>query len=788
MNDSLKGALLIGVAALTSLVAACHDDDDDEPTYSAEIRRTSFGIPHIKADDETGLGYGVGYAYAEDNFCLLADAFVTVNGERSRYFGPDALTHDVQVLQLVNETADFYYKLMNDRDTVQSAWRQQPAEVQALLKGYAAGYNRYLKDARTAALPAACKDEPWVRPITEQDLIKLMRMYAMNDTMNLIGGIVAAAPPGAARLARNGHASPPRFGHERIHTGSNAVALGKGATENGRGLLLGNPHFPWDGILRMYQLHLTIPGKLDVMGASLPGLPVVGIGFTRNFAWSHTTTRSSHYTLYALELDPTDPTRYRVDGQLKNMTKQTVVVEVKESDGAVRPRSRDFYRSEFGPLLVIPDPQLNLTWTTSTAYTLRDANAENHRLYEQWYEMNRASTLNELKAANERIVGNPWNNTLAADKDGNTLFQSITPVPNMPADRLATCVGEQYLPQLQYGFVVLNAGAACNWIVDPAAPQPGIVPGSQLPSLTQMSYVQNSNDSAWLTNPSAPVTGFSPLVSAEGYEQSARTRIGISQIEARLAGSDGLAGNRFTLQQLQQITLSNRVYYAQLLMDDVLTLCTGGMSATADDGSPIDLTDACSKLASWDRTANLDVGVAYAYFTGLVDQLPRIPNVWRVPFDPADPVNTPRGLNLADPSVVTALRQALASSVRDAASKGWGPTTRWGDLQIADRDGKNIPIHGGSDAYGVYNLMESRNAGDGLYRVFWGTSYMQAVTFDDQGPRAEALLTYSQSTDPRSPHYADQTERFSRKEWVRQPFSEAEIKADPQYRSKWIAE
>ena len=38
-------------------------------------------------------------------------------------------------------------------------------------------------------------------------------------------------------------------------------ALGREATDNGTGMLLGNPHFPWDGSERFYQAQLTIPGK-----------------------------------------------------------------------------------------------------------------------------------------------------------------------------------------------------------------------------------------------------------------------------------------------------------------------------------------------------------------------------------------------------------------------------------------------------------------------------------------------------------------------------------------------
>ena len=56
---------------------------------NVEIRRTSHGIPHIKASTFNGAAFGYGYAFAQDNLCEMAETYVTVNGERSRYFGPD---------------------------------------------------------------------------------------------------------------------------------------------------------------------------------------------------------------------------------------------------------------------------------------------------------------------------------------------------------------------------------------------------------------------------------------------------------------------------------------------------------------------------------------------------------------------------------------------------------------------------------------------------------------------------------------------------------------------------
>src|SRR3546814_20495136 len=59
--------------------------------------------------------------------------------------------------------------------------------------------------------------------------------------------------------------------------GSNGWAFGGEATGTTGGLLLANPHFPWDGENRFYQIHLTITGKIDVMGANLLAMPGVAI-------------------------------------------------------------------------------------------------------------------------------------------------------------------------------------------------------------------------------------------------------------------------------------------------------------------------------------------------------------------------------------------------------------------------------------------------------------------------------------------------------------------------------
>ena len=69
------------------------------------------------------------------------------------------------------------------------------------------------------------------------------------------------------------------------------------------------------------------------------------------------------------------------------------------------------------------------------------------------------------------------------------------------------------------------------------------------------------------------------------------------------------------------------------------------------------------------------------------------------------------------------------------------------------------------------------------YLVNYGTSFVMALEFTDSGPRAKGLLTYSQSSDPRSEHFADQTRKFAQKQWRDIRFTEEDIAADPSFKS-----
>lgn len=748
---------LAAVLAAASLASQAHEVAADA---TAQIRRTSFGTPHILAENERGLGYGIGYAYAQDNLCLLANEVLTVNGERSRYFGAAGKTAD----ERENLPSDVFFTWFNNRAAVEGFLQAQSPQMRDRLEGYASGYNRALAERRSQGLPAECGAGDWVRPIDSLDLVKLTRrLLAEGGLGQFAEAVVAAAPPELAATAPRVDYSQALARQEQFAQtrGSNAVAVGAERSASGRALLLANPHFPWIGGMRFYQMQLTIPGKLDVMGAALPGLPVVNIGFNQHLAWTHTVDTSKHFTLYRLQLDPKDPTRYLLDGESLALEKYPVSITVKGDDGALQQVERPLYLSRFGPVVQWPG---RLDWDRQAAFSLRDANLDNTRVLEQWYQVNRADSVQALKASVGKLQGIPWVNTLAVDESGAALYLNQSVVPYVDQALLAQCSN----PQASGPMVVLDGSrSACQWKVDPQAAQPGIFPPSLLPSLERRDYVQHANDSAWQVNPAAPLTGFSPLVSRDDEPLRMRTRFALN----RLQGSAKLG-----VAELQQMVFDDEVYLARVLRPDLLQWC---------QGVEADLKALCASLQAWDGKAGLEAGIGLVHFENIAAVLAEHPETWRVAFDPADPQHTPRGLAVEQAAVRKVLREAALASLAQVKEAGLADDMRWGQVQ----QGMNgVPVAGGPQELGVYNAMLSVPVAPGKRLVVSGTSYLQVVSFTEHGPKAEGLLAFSLSSEAGSSHAADQTKAFAAGKLAPIPFTEAQIKADPQYRQVVISE
>src|SRR3954469_9212321 len=190
--------LLLATAALFALITTTALA---EP--AATIRRTEHGTPHIVADTWEGLGYGYGYAIAQDNICVLADMYTTVRAERSRYFGPDATwTNRGNSSTQTNLNSDFFYQRIVDEKTVEKLMNQPPPlgprpEVKEAVHGYVEGYNKELADRPPDQISdPACKGKPWVHPIEEIDAYRRFYSLALLASQAVeVDGIAGGQPP-----------------------------------------------------------------------------------------------------------------------------------------------------------------------------------------------------------------------------------------------------------------------------------------------------------------------------------------------------------------------------------------------------------------------------------------------------------------------------------------------------------------------------------------------------------------------------------------------------------------
>ncbi len=754
--------------AVAALLAACATTPTPE-SRSASIQRTANGIPHINAPDVETLAYGVAYAHAQDNVCQTAQQLVTVRGERSRWFGGSA-TALLGRRVLPNEQIDFFIAAHMDDSALARSAAGLSADAQAMARGYVAGYNRYLTD-HAGRLPAACNDQPWVKPMTLAEHRRLTEeLTVMAASVALADAVVGARPPATVAAA----ASPPldladaaaslrEAGLLDSPLGSNAWAFGRDTTGTGRGLLLGNPHFPWAGVTRFWQVHLTVPGQLDVMGVAIGNLPTVIIGFNKDVAWSQTVSTGKRFTLHELTLVPGDPTSYVVDGQPEKMKSRTVSATLKGADGQLSTKQTTLWSTRWGPVAVLPRAGLN--WTAKVAYALQDANAGNARVSDTLLGFARARNVHEFRKALSNL-GTPIANNIAVDRDGNAMYADVSAVPDVDAAQLARCAPSPQAAALRgpAGLIVLDGSkSSCDWRRDPASPVPGLTPIERMPIAVRSDWLHNSNDSFAYTHPAQTWGSISPMV-GDDIVRRPRTRSGLIEVPELVARGP------VTLQAAQAQLFLNRNMMARAVLPDLLAACA--------EGAPTpEAKDGCAALRGWDRSNNLESRGAHL-FREFWRQAAAVPGVYRLPFDKAQPVATPAGLKMDDAAVAAKVWGALTQAVKSVRGAGFALDAPLGMVQRPLSTDEAIALHGGDEIEGVLNNLGNQFApgikAQGL-RIDYGTSYVQTVTFDDRGPVAQAILTYGQSTDPASPHANDQMRLFSKKQWPALPFHADDI-------------
>ena len=127
------------------------------------------------------------------------------------------------------------------------------------------------------------------------------------------------------------------------------------------------------------------------------------------------------------------------------------------------------------------------------------------------------------------------------------------------------------------------------------------------------------------------------------------------------------------------------------------------------------------------------------------------------------------------------MQKAFGDALNDLTGAGIKVDDPLGRWQVDVRpDGTRTPYRGGPGGLGVFNAMAAPWSATKGYQgpLAHGSSFIQTVSFDGDGcPDARTILTYSQSMNPTSAHFSDQTKLYAKGGWVTDRFCRSDVLA-----------
>ncbi len=533
-----------------------------ERGLEAEILRTEFGVPHIYGKTDADVAYGVAIAHAEDDFFTLQDVIAMARGRYGAIAGEDG----AQV--------DYVYHLLDARGTAERHYADLPQDTRALFEAYATGLNQYARENAGEVKLAN------LFPVNGEDVATgfTLRQPFFFGLNNVIGPLVAGEPlrpefgppipgyePAAAPIMENSEpenvadAMPLNMGRDGALSGSNAWAIAPAKSGDGVTRLVSNSHQPWRGGVAWYELVVQSDEGWHYAGANFPGSPFPFLGHNENLGWTNTVNRPDMTDVYRLEMDE-GGTRYRMDGEWRDLESETVTLPVKIGPIIV-PIRRDVHRSVHGPVIINDDG----------AFAIRYGGIDNIGQLDAYYRLNKAQTFAEWQSILARM-DIPSTNFIYGDQEGNIAYVYNAAIP----DRSKGPNWRGILPGDQSALI-------WNGAVDYAEIPKVINPSS--------GWVYNANNQPY--SAAGPSDDISPdSVAPElGVELKMTNRA--RRTEKLMAQYDII--DRPTLEKIKYDTGYEREGYVADMLDSVAAL---------DLTREAELAEAQSLLADWDLTSD----------------------------------------------------------------------------------------------------------------------------------------------------------------------------------------
>ena len=759
---TLRIALLCG-ACLTVQASAA---SQAPPANLTRIFWDKYAVPHIYGPDIPTVARGLGYASMENHAELLLRKIARSRGRLAEYFGPrspdgtdDYIASDIDMHQ---------YGIL---DAAARVVAEGGANQLTILQAYCDGVNEYVARHPHDIAPQLQAILPMV-PSDAAAIGERLAYYDFEAAQNFVFEVVAQWQ------ASGGQALRVPAGRK---TGSNGIVIGPSKSADGNTIIVANSHLPWgintpvsgddyafgENQLMEAQLAVGDPSvpTLNAGGAAFPGLPLFFEGFNDFAGWTHTANNIYNATVYELTLDSTGQ-KYLYGGQYRSLSFTDAVIRIRQADGTYRIRAIHTGQSVHGPVIAY-----NKAHTKALAVRL--SGIEQIGFVQQYWNMLQAKTLSQFKTAISGLQV-PEFNTFFADRAGEIyyLFGGRQPVRNCPFTLNFDPGSGTLVPGIQDGAnpdCLTTKTLTLNELPHAANPAGG--------------YFANGNEAPWYASFPQPASlaaaRYPSYITADGADfrpQHLHTWLNAS---GKLTATEVLAGKNSTY-----MTLADRV------LPDLLTIAN-----QAAAGGDTVAGQAAAILSTWDRTSDeTSVGgtlfeewweeVAADTLAGKIKPDQSLAAAYNphpkftVPFDPANPLTTPYGLDSINNTQLLADFDHAYGVVSTNFAKSGGAAVAWGAAHkttLVNRYGAqqqniktpfvtNDPVSGSNDEFGGIRIVDSQYASSlGQFVGYNGESYIHVIEFTPQGAVGGSLLVYGNASRPNSTHVGDQAALFRAK-------------------------
>ncbi|MBI3942104.1 MAG: penicillin acylase family protein [Chloroflexi bacterium] len=434
------------------------------PGKAVEILRDAKGIPHIFAENDADLFFGLGYAMAQDRLWQMDYFRRKACGRLAEVLGPDGLE-----LDLLARTAGFH------RIATQMLARM-PQETITILEAFAQGVNGLIA-ASQDHLPiefdlleyvpelwspgdsvAVWVDFRWYRTgrfpvIVLPELARriLGDGQLLQAFLTPEAGEESILPPGSYP-ARRSVAEPvgETIGDPESNIGSNNWVVAANLTGTGAPLVASDPHLPFTIHGQWYQAHLA-GGSFQVAGTAAVGVPGIFVGRNTHVAWGATNNICSQRDLYQEQTSLDHPGCFLFDNTWEPAREIVEEIQIKGSE----PLHKTIRFSRHGPIVddLLPKPArhtgpVSLRWLGATfsdeiSCILQHNRARSAQEFRDSFRRWRVPTMNFVFADTAGHIGyqaigrvpirSNWSRGYRPGWDPAHQWQELIPFEGMPA-------------------------------------------------------------------------------------------------------------------------------------------------------------------------------------------------------------------------------------------------------------------------------------------------------------------------------------------------------------------